>query len=207
VPEIIATGTEVAAPIIVPRAGAIIEKTLGGTSEATESTISTSAPVVPPGIKTQETTTTESTQETAQIQQKPQQQDEQQQQQGRYVFDDPQYTVIGKREDLLSGKYEDGIYDHWYKSGRVPDVDLGEPPVTWAENQAWLDERIQRGDKFILGTDPTTLPPPDAHGFIEGVPNGYFTAREVQYLQKQGQTIRYGDSDLPPLPPPKSGGN
>jgi len=37
--------------------------------------------------------------------------------------------------------------DTWHKSGRKPKD--GEPPVTWAENKQWLQERIDRGDEFI----------------------------------------------------------
>jgi hypothetical protein len=59
------------------------------------------------------------------------------------------------------------------------------PFSPWRENQEWLDVRIARGDQFILATDPLTLPPVKG-GWIEGLPNGYFTARELDYLEKLG---------------------
>ena len=64
--------------------------------------------------------------------------------------------------------------DTWWKSGLGNDI-------TWKVNQNWLDVRIDRGDQFWMATDPSTLPPVNG-GFIPGVPNGYFTAREYYYL-------------------------
>jgi len=93
-------------------------------------------------------------------------------------------TVIGRMKDLERFS-DDPAIDTWAKSGRIPKpVD---PPVTWAENRAWLDARIARGDKFGIASDPATLPPVRG-GYIAGQPNGYFTARELQYLQDQGIT-------------------
>lgn len=45
-------------------------------------------------------------------------------------------------------------------------------------------EKIARGDKFGIATDPATLPP-----VVNGMstePNGYFTARELDLLKKRG---------------------
>jgi RHS repeat-associated protein len=96
--------------------------------------------------------------------------------------DNLNFTAIGKMEDL---KKFDAIpnIDTWRKTGRKPGP--GEPQVTWSENKLWLQERIDRGDKFIIATDPSTLPPVMG-GYIPGTPNGYFTARELDYLMKQG---------------------
>jgi len=93
-------------------------------------------------------------------------------------------TVIGRIEDL---KAFDGIpadiIDTWRKSGRIPgDMD---DPVTWAENLAWLKERIARGDTFGIATDPSKLPPL-VNGRIPGVANGYFTTKELAFLRKSG---------------------
>lgn len=46
-------------------------------------------------------------------------------------------------------------------------------------------ERVARGDTFGIATDPRTLPPVRG-GFIEGTPNGYFTARELDFLRGLG---------------------
>ena len=96
-----------------------------------------------------------------------------------------QTTVIGRMEHLEQFADNPAV-DTWAKSGRIPAP--GEPPVTWAENKAWLDERIARGDQFGIATDPATLPPVK-NGYIPGQPNGYFTARELQYLQQQGISV------------------
>ena len=95
-------------------------------------------------------------------------------------------TVIGRMQDLDQFADNPSI-DTWAKSGRIPGG--GEPPVTWAENQTWLDERICRGDDFGIATDPTTLPPVKG-GYIPGQPNGYFTARELEYLLQQGIDVQ-----------------
>jgi hypothetical protein len=94
-------------------------------------------------------------------------------------------TVIGKLDDLK--KFDDlADIDSWRKSGRIPKT--SDPPVTWAENKQWLDERIARGDQFGLATDPEALPAVKA-GYIPGKPNGYFTAREREYLESLGIEI------------------
>lgn len=91
-------------------------------------------------------------------------------------------TVIGRMKDL--GKFAgDPAVDTWAKSGRIPGV--GGPPVTWAENAKWLTERVVRGDKFGIATNPATLPPVRG-GYIPGTPNGYFTARELDFLRRLG---------------------
>jgi hypothetical protein len=91
-------------------------------------------------------------------------------------------TVIGRMKDLTKFA-KDPHVDTWAKSGRIPKA--GEPPVTWAENKRWLDERIARGDRFGIATDRATLPPVKG-GYKPGEPNGYFTARELEYLESRG---------------------
>jgi len=94
-------------------------------------------------------------------------------------------TVIGRMKDLERFADNPAI-DTWVKSGRIPRI--GDKPVLWEENQAWLDARIARGDSFGIATDPATLPPV-VDGFIQGQANGYFTAREFSYLQRRGVLI------------------
>ncbi len=91
-------------------------------------------------------------------------------------------TVIGRMKDLEKFAGDPAI-DTWHKSGRIPGP--GQPRVTWTENVNWLMERVKRGDKFGIATDPATLPPVMG-GFQEGVPNGYFTAKELNFLRKLG---------------------
>ncbi|MDB5335395.1 MAG: hypothetical protein JWN70_1014 [Planctomycetaceae bacterium] len=55
--------------------------------------------------------------------------------------------------------------------------------ITWPQNEAWLQERIARGDRFGFATDTATLPP-RVGVYIDGVPNGYLTRREHDMLQK-----------------------
>jgi hypothetical protein len=64
--------------------------------------------------------------------------------------------------------------DTWHKTGRK--LGLNEPPVSWPENKAWLDERIDKGDDFWIATHPSTLPPVKG-GYLPGQPNEYFTVR------------------------------
>lgn len=90
-------------------------------------------------------------------------------------------TVIGKMDDIA--KYTDDVYDTWWKSGR-----MGGAKVTWKENKAWLDARIARGDKFMLATDPTTLPS-TVLKIGQEIPRGYFTARELKYLKSKGVQV------------------
>jgi RHS repeat-associated protein len=91
-------------------------------------------------------------------------------------------TVIGRMHDLK--KFADQTHiDTWAKSGPGPLP--GRNLVTWTQNRAWLEERIARGDRFAIATDPSSLPP-TMNGRIEGVPNGYYTARELEYLRAQG---------------------
>lgn len=91
-------------------------------------------------------------------------------------------TIIGRWEDLRRFDGEDGV-DTWLHSGRIPGPD--DPPVYWMENRNWLEERIARGDEFAIATDPATLPPV-LGGMVPGRPNGYFTARELDYLRSRG---------------------
>lgn len=91
-------------------------------------------------------------------------------------------TIIGRWEDLKHFDAENEV-DTWLRSGRIPKA--GEPPVAWLENRLWLDERIARGDAFGLATDPVNLPDV-VGGFVPGQPNGYFTARELNYLRSRG---------------------
>ena len=88
-------------------------------------------------------------------------------------------TVIGKMEDLKQFDDTPGI-DTWWKSGRIPGE--GDAPVSWQENQAWLDERIQRGDNFVLATPENEL----GTSYVKGTPNGFFTFRELRYLRNSG---------------------
>ena len=94
-------------------------------------------------------------------------------------------TVIGRIDDLQQFDDTPNV-DTWRRSGRIPTS--ADPPVTWEENKKWLDERIARGDKFGIATDPSKLPPVRG-GYIPGVPNGYFTARELEYLRSRGIDI------------------
>ncbi len=92
-------------------------------------------------------------------------------------------TVIGRMDDLV--KYADNAsIDTWHKSG------IFGSRVTWAQNKAWLDARILRGDKFSIATNPTSLPSV-INGYVPGMPNGYFTARELQYLNSKGIKVNF----------------
>ena len=88
-------------------------------------------------------------------------------------------TVIGRMKDLEQFEDNPNI-DTWAKSGRRP-VD-GEPRVTWPENRRWLQDRIDRGDSFGIASDPETL----GKEYVENLPNGNFTYRELQYLGQNG---------------------
>ncbi len=96
-------------------------------------------------------------------------------------------TAIGRMEDLRKFDGDPNV-DTWHKSGRVPRP--GEPAVTWPENRKWLDERIDRGDEFWITTHPSTLPPVKG-GYVPGVPNGYFTAKELNHLNSRGIKPKY----------------
>jgi hypothetical protein len=61
--------------------------------------------------------------------------------------------------------------------------------ISWKTNKNWLQERIDRGDNFLISTNPRTLP--DADNYIPGVPNGVFTARELRYLKRRGISVPY----------------
>jgi hypothetical protein len=102
------------------------------------------------------------------------------------VSTNPRMTVIGRLSDLTNFN-NDPLIDTWLKSGRIPLI--GEPPVTWTENRTWLDVRIARGDLFGIATDPAILPPV-INGYIPGTPNGYFTATELDYLNKAGIVVK-----------------
>ena len=94
-------------------------------------------------------------------------------------------TVIGRLDDVKQFD-DDADIDTWTRSGRTLGVCAG--PVTWAENRKWLDVRIARGDRFGIATNPATLPAVRG-GYVPGVPNGYFTARELEYLKSRGIEI------------------
>ncbi len=96
-------------------------------------------------------------------------------------------TAIGRMEDLRSVDNLKNV-DTWQKTGRIPGAH--DPKVTWKENKKWLDERIDRGDRFIILSDPKSLPPVK-NGYIPGSPNGYFTARELEYLQSRNIKVEY----------------
>jgi len=98
------------------------------------------------------------------------------------IISEAKITVIGKMDDLNKYDLDDAV-DTWRKSGRIPAP--GELPIRWAENVKWLQDRIDRGDRFWIATNPYTLPNAIG-GYIPGVPNGYFTARELYYLNNQG---------------------
>ena len=95
-------------------------------------------------------------------------------------------TAIGRLADLARFDGDPDV-DTWRKSGRRPGP--GGPPILWPENVAWLQFRIDRGDDFALATDAAALPPV-AGGYHPGTPNGYFTARELQYLTRRGVPVR-----------------
>lgn len=99
--------------------------------------------------------------------------------------DDIMYTAIGKMDDLL--KYADfPNVDTWHKSGRIPSINGGDM-VTWPENRKWIQQRIDRGDTFIMTMPPSQLPTER----IPGKPNGWFTKLEYDYLVKKGAKIIY----------------
>lgn len=91
-------------------------------------------------------------------------------------------TVIGRMKDLQRFATDPKI-DTWAKSGRIPAA--GEPPIKWAENAQWIMERVNRGDRFGIATDPATLPA-RIGGFVPGAPNGYFTVKELYLLRSLG---------------------
>ncbi len=96
-------------------------------------------------------------------------------------------TAIGRMDDLK--KFDlDVKFDSWRKSGRRPSN--GEPAVTLPENRKWLQDRIDRGDKFILATDPASLPPLRG-GYKANEPNGWFTTWELSVLNQQGIKPKY----------------
>ena len=91
----------------------------------------------------------------------------------------PKTTVIGRMKDLDQFDHLDHV-DTWRKS----DVSQVGSEVTWQMNKKWLDERIARGDRFVIASDPASLPP-RIGGF--GHPGGgYFTRLEYDYLLRQG---------------------
>lgn len=89
-------------------------------------------------------------------------------------------TAIGKMDVL---KMFDDVpnVDTWHKSGRIPRGN--DPQISWAENRAWLQQRIDRGDTFIMTMDPAKLPA----SHIKGSPNGWFTKLEYDYLMKHAK--------------------
>lgn len=56
-----------------------------------------------------------------------------------------------------------------------------------------MQERIDRGDQFIFTTDPSTLPHPK-YGYIDRVPNEFFTAKELEYSNSQDGKPKYRPS-------------
>lgn len=101
------------------------------------------------------------------------------------VADDVIYTAIGRMDDVLKfSKYMN--VDTWHKSGRIPSIHGG-GDVTWPENRKWIEDRIKRGDIFIMTMDPNKLP----EKRIPGVPNGIFTKMEYELLKRRKATIIY----------------
>lgn len=95
-------------------------------------------------------------------------------------------TVIGRMKDIERFKGRPG-YDTWHDSGPRPLP--GNNDVTWPQNRQWLDERIARGDRFALATDPATLPSPSMENWVAGGANGFYTVQEILHLQRRGITI------------------
>ena len=95
-----------------------------------------------------------------------------------------EFTAIGRMDTL---KNFDNVHnvDTWRKSG--PSVLPGKTRVTWPQNRKWLDEKIARGDTFIMTINPKDLPTE----YIDRVPNGWFTKLEYDYLLKKGAKIEY----------------
>lgn len=91
-------------------------------------------------------------------------------------------TAIGKMETLKKFDYFKNV-DTWHKSGRIPGK--GDKAVTWKENRKWLQERIDRGDTFIMTMDPSKLPTK----YVKESPNGWFIKLEYDMLTKQGAKI------------------
>ena len=81
-------------------------------------------------------------------------------------------------DDLLRFA-DDPNFDTWWKSGRMPGPN--DPPVTIPEHRAWLEFRIDRGDRFGIATDPALL----SDTYVAGEPNGYFTWWELRLLQRR----------------------
>jgi hypothetical protein len=98
---------------------------------------------------------------------------------------DGQATAIGRMDNLRQFDNYSNV-DTWHKSGRIPNDPINNP-VTWTENRRWLDERINRGDTFIMTMDPSKLPTQ----YIKGTPNGWFTKLEYDHLIKKGAKIIY----------------
>lgn len=98
-------------------------------------------------------------------------------------------TAIGRMDEL---KRFDNVLDvdTWHKTGRMPSRDGG-GAVTWLENKKWLQERIDRGDTFIMTMNPSKLP----MKYEPGNPNGWFTKLEYEYLKKKGAKIEYDYED------------
>ncbi len=93
-------------------------------------------------------------------------------------------TAIGRMDTLR--KYDNfSNVDTWHKSGRIPGPN--DKAVTWPENKKWLQDRIDRGDSFIMTMDPKKLPTK----YVAGEPNGWFTKLEYDYLVKRGANILY----------------
>lgn len=76
------------------------------------------------------------------------------------------------------------MIDTWWKSGRI--LGPGERAVTIRENREWIENRIARGDRFAIATDPDSLPKPIPSSYVAGEPNGYFTALELSWLRARG---------------------
>ena len=90
-------------------------------------------------------------------------------------------TIIGREPDIAGFAGTPGI-DTWIDSGLPV---YGRTP-SWAENQAWLQERIDRGDSFYLATPESEISPK----FVADVPNGHFTWKELQFLRQLGIPVQ-----------------
>lgn len=110
--------------------------------------------------------------------------DENEQELLHYGMAGTNYTAIGRMGDLAKYNQYENV-DTWAKSGRMPGP--GDPQVTWPENQGWIDDRVDRGDDFLLGTDRATLD--TKYNWDGSGGNGFFTYREIQHLNSRGKPI------------------
>ncbi len=93
-------------------------------------------------------------------------------------------TVIGRMEDVR--RFSDNpLVDNWDKSGPPG-------PFLIGNNRRWIEERIARGDIFVLATNPLEL----SNKFIPGVSNGYYTFQELKWLSRAGVEVMHVWSEL-----------